>query len=68
MIPEAERAANDYEQGYKSGRFSLLELNETQRILLDARLEAVLTAANYHRFRIEIERLTGAAIRSGVNP
>jgi cobalt-zinc-cadmium efflux system outer membrane protein len=68
MIPEAERAANDYEQGYKSGRFSLLELNETQRILLDARLEAVLTAANYHRFRIEIERLTGAAMRSGVNP
>jgi len=68
MIPEAERAVNDYEKGYKSGRFSLLELNETQRILLDARLEAVLTAANYHRFRIEIERLTGAAMRSGVNP
>ncbi|NOR72266.1 MAG: hypothetical protein GQ467_00120 [Mariprofundaceae bacterium] len=68
MIPEAERAVNDYEQGYKSGRFSLLELNETQRILIDARLEAVLTAANYHRFRIEIERLTGAAIHSGVNP
>jgi len=68
MIPEAERAVNDYERGYKSGRFSLLELNETQRILLDARLESVVTAANYHRFRIEIERLTGAAMRSGVNP
>jgi cobalt-zinc-cadmium efflux system outer membrane protein len=68
MIPEAERAVDDYEQGYKSGRFSLLELNETQRTLLDARLESVMAAANYHRFRIEIERLTGAALRSGVNP
>ncbi len=68
MIPVAERAVNDYEQGYSSGRFSLLELNETQRVLLDARLEAVVTAANYHRFRIEIERLTGAALRPGVNP
>lgn len=68
IIPEAERAADDYEQGYKRGRFSLLELNETQRTLLGVRLEAVMTAANYHSFRIEIERLTGVALRSGVTP
>jgi len=71
IIPEAERAAEDYEQGYQSGRFSLLELTESQRTLLDARLEVVMAAAKYHRFRIEIERLTGTAMRpklnSGVN-
>lgn len=68
IIPEAERAADDYEQGYRRGRFSLLELNEAQRTLLDTRFEAVMMAANYHRFRIEIERLTGVALRSGANP
>jgi len=68
IIPEAEHAADDYEQGYRRGRFSLLELNEAQRILLEARLEAVMTAANYHLFRIEIERLTGVALRSGEKP
>ena len=65
IIPDAEQAAKDYEHGYKRGRFSLLELNEAQQALLDARLEAVMTAANYHRLKIEIERLTGAALHSG---
>lgn len=68
IIPEAQQAAADYEQGYKTGRFSLLELNEAQRTLLDARLETVLTAANYHRLTIDIERLTGAALHSGARP
>jgi len=65
IIPEAEQASDDYEQGYRRGRFSLLELNEAQRTLLDARLEAVMTAANYHRLKIELERLTGIALQAG---
>ena len=65
IIPEAEQAAQDYEHGYKRGRFSLLELNEAQQALLDARLEKVTTAANYHRLKIEIERLTGVTLHSG---
>lgn len=65
IIPEAEQASDDYEQGYRRGRFSLLELNEAQRTLLDARLEAVMTAAKYHRLKIELERLTGAALQAG---
>ena len=68
IIPEAQQASADYEQGYRTGRFSLLELNEAQSILLDARLEKVMTAANYHRLKIEIERLTGAALHSGAQP
>ncbi len=68
IIPQAEQLATDYAQGYKRGRFSLLELNQAQKILLDTRLEAVIAAANYHRFRIEIERLTGAELRVGVKP
>lgn len=65
IIPEAKQAAADYEQGYKAGRFSLMELNEALATLLDARLEEVMTAARYHRLKIEIERLTGTTLRSG---
>jgi len=68
IIPEAQQAAIDYEQGYQTGRFSLLELNEAQGTLLEAQLEQVMTAANYHRLKTEIERLTGAALHSGVQP
>ena len=67
IIPEAERALRDYEKGYRSGRYSLLELTEAQRTLLEARLEIIMSAANYHRFRIEIERLTGTPFASGVS-
>jgi len=68
IIPQAELAVSDYEQGYKRGRFSLLEWSESQRILLDARLEMVITAASYHRYQIEIERLTGTQLHLGVQP
>lgn len=68
IIPQAKQAADDYEQGYKRGRFSLLELNEAQQALLDARLERLVAAENYHRFRIELERLTGAYLGSGDQP
>ncbi len=65
IIPQAKMAATDYRTGYQAGRFSLLEMNEAQRILLQARLERVLAAANYHRLKIEIERLTGSRPSSG---
>jgi cobalt-zinc-cadmium efflux system outer membrane protein len=67
IIPEAELALHDYEKGYRSGRYSLLELNDAQKILLDARLESVMTAADFHNYRIEIERLTGQAMATGVS-
>lgn len=66
IIPEAERALSDYGKGYRAGRYSLLELTDAQNTLLEARREAVMAAADYHRFRIEIERLTGRAMSTGV--
>lgn len=68
IIPHAKHALEDYEKGYAAGRYSLLELTEAQRVLLDSRLEAVMAAADYHRYRIEIDRLTGAGLSTGVNP
>lgn len=68
IIPLAEEALRDYEKGYTAGRYSLLELNVAQRTLLESRLELVIAAADYHRYRIEIDRLTGAGLATGVNP
>ena len=67
IVPEAELALRDYEKGYRSGRYSLLELSDAQKTLLDARLESVMTAADFHNYRIEIERLTGQAMAKGVS-
>lgn len=68
IIPLSEQTARDYREGYEEGRFSLLELNEAQKSLLGARLEQLDVAENYHRFRIEIERLTGTYLGSGEQP
>ncbi len=68
IIPLAERALKDYETGFNTGRYSLLELNVAQRTLLDSRLEYVMAAADYHRYRIEIDRLTGAGLSTGEIP
>lgn len=62
ILPHAELAVRDYEKGYAVGRYSFLELTEAQSALLNSRLEAVMAAANYHRYRAEIDRLTGAHI------
>jgi len=68
ITPQAEQAVHDYEAGYKRGRFSLLEWNDAQQMLLDARLETIITAANYHRHQIEIERLIGTQLHAGAQP
>ena len=60
-----DRALADYERGYRSGRYSLLHLNDAQKVLLEARLESVITAAEFHTLRLEIERLTGQAMATG---
>ena len=68
IIPLAESSLRDYEKGFLAGRYSLLELNLAQRTLLDSRLEYVMAASDYHRYRIEIDRLTGAGLSAGVEP
>ena len=68
IIPQAEQALQDYEKGYAAGRYSFLELTEAQQLLLDLKLELVIAASDYHRYHIEIDRLTGAGLSTGVAP
>ena len=65
ILPLAESSLKDYEKGYASGRYTLLELNAAQITLLDAKLKSILAASDYHRYRIEIDRLTGAGLDTG---
>jgi cobalt-zinc-cadmium efflux system outer membrane protein len=62
VIPEAKRALKAIEAGFNIGRFSYLELAAAQREFIDVRSEAISAAADYHRFVIEIERLTGIGL------
>ena len=54
--------------GWKIGSASdFLELTEAQKLLIDLRLELVNTASDYHRYRIEIDRLTGAGLSASLS-
>lgn len=64
IIPQATSVLKDYEKGYAAGRYSFLELNEAQNSLIESRLEAIMAAADYHRYQIELDRLTGAGLNN----
>ena len=68
IIPAAEQALGDYTRGYNAGRYSLLELTQAQETLLQARLEALDAAGDHHENRIQIDRLVGTDLVSGVQP
>jgi cobalt-zinc-cadmium efflux system outer membrane protein len=62
ILPDAQEALSISRQGFTEGRFSLLELLDTQRTFVDVKMEYLAAAARYHRFVLTIERLTGEAI------
>jgi len=66
IIPQAEQALQEYVNGYSAGRYSFPELTDAQQLLNDLKLEMIITASDYHRYHIEIDRLTGAGLSAGV--
>ena len=60
VIPLAEESLALAGQGYRDGRFSLLELLDAQKSLIELRSHAVAYATTFHLHVIEIERLLGA--------
>lgn len=62
IIPAARQMLQDYENGYGTGRYSLLELIQAQQLLRNARTQLLESAVSFHSHRIEIDRLTGAQI------
>jgi outer membrane protein, heavy metal efflux system len=57
-VPQAESASDLAQSGFSAGRFSLLELLNTQQQLIELQRAAIDAAVAYHNAVIEIERLT----------
>jgi outer membrane protein, heavy metal efflux system len=60
-LPQAREALEQTQNGYDVGRFSFLELASAQAELLELQQAAIDAAADHHRLRAELERLTGEA-------
>jgi outer membrane protein, heavy metal efflux system len=60
--PQAEAMLKTTADGYRAGRFSLLELADAQIQLIELEREAIRAAAQFHTLMIDIKRVTGAPI------
>lgn len=65
VLPKAEDALMISREGFAQGRFSYLEVLDTQRTLFDIKQEYIQTATAYHQFLVEMERLIGQPIDGG---
>jgi outer membrane protein, heavy metal efflux system len=61
VLPEMEKALAATEYAWERGRYSYLEWMEAQREHIAVQRALIEAAANVHLYRVEIERLTGAA-------
>jgi outer membrane protein, heavy metal efflux system len=60
--PQAEAMMKTTAEGYRAGRFSLLELADAQIQLIELEREAIRAAAQFHTLMIDIKRVTGEPI------
>lgn len=67
-LPLARQLYADIESGYRSGRYSLLELINAQQEQLSLEHRAIDLAAQFHLQRNELERLTGLPFSQAGNP
>jgi cobalt-zinc-cadmium efflux system outer membrane protein len=58
--PQAEAMLATTNDGYRAGRFSLLELADAQLQLIEVEREAISAAAQFHTLMVEIRRMIGA--------
>lgn len=62
--PQAETMLSTTNEGYRAGRFSLLELADAQLQLIEVERDAIRAAAQFHTLLVEIQRVTGEPIRT----
>ena len=69
VLPPARQAFETVESGYAQGRFTLLELLDTYRLVTDAELREQEALQSFHTAVATIEGLTGAPLAlSGARP
>lgn len=62
VLPEAKSAYESIFEGYREGKFALLDVLVAQRTVFDARLQYIEALLSYHSSRANVERLTGTPI------
>ena len=66
ILPGAETAYDAAQEGYRGGRFGMLDVLDSQRTLFGARQRRVQALAAFHRAAAEIDRLTGRGQPEGL--
>lgn len=67
VIPQLDAALADIREGYARGRYGYVELSTARRELIEARLAQIDAAERAQLARIELERLTGSPLLTGVD-
>lgn len=62
VLPQLQQALEQTAYAYRRGRYSYLEWSEAQRRLLAARARLIDSAADFHNYCIDIERLAGESL------
>jgi len=64
VLPGAQSAFDAVSEGYRLGRFGLLDVLDSQRTLFEARHEYLQAATDYHKAVVDVERLIGDRLDS----
>ncbi len=62
VMPKIQETFEKIQRGYRQGKFSYLEVLDTQRTLFDARETFLDALRQYHQGVVRMERLTGQAL------
>ncbi len=64
ILPGAGKAFNAVQEGYRYGKFGLIDVLDSQRTLFESRSRYLDALGNYHKAVLEIERITGEPLLS----
>ncbi len=68
LLPGAQKAFDAVNEGYRFGKFSFLDVLDSQKTLFQARGQYLDALANYHKAVAEVERLTGESLAFAIQP
>ncbi|MBI4564582.1 MAG: TolC family protein [Planctomycetes bacterium] len=64
ILPKAEQALGQTDEGYRAGKFSYLDVLDAQQTLAEARIAYVSALQDLHTLAAELEKITGSELRS----
>lgn len=68
VIPTAQEAFDAVQEGYRAGKFGLLDVLLAQRALFDAQRQLSQSQASFQQTIVEIERFTGMPVEPAKSP